>query len=264
VTLRWNRVLLISVVLVAAAIGAMVVPITTPRKADEAPQMPESSLFMGIDKVELTEALRAVFRQAEIDYERVRTGDEPSCKALETLAVSDGGTMIWVCPHYRITSVQTMADAGDVPGSLVGPMLRFEGMEIPISNLHFVSDDHASTIPPSPVVSGIDSANLTEAQRAVFRQAGVDYERVRAGNEPTCEVRDTLFTADGGSTTWVCPHYRITSLQTLAHVAGVPGFLVGPMLSFDGTEESISDLHFMTYAAMQVRDKEMVARDSSR
>jgi hypothetical protein len=263
VNLSWYRIALMGAVLLAGGIWAMLAYLA-PRGDGKHSRAPSSQLFQGIDDVALTATQRAVFRQAEADYERVRAGGEPTCEALQNSEVGDGGTKNWVCPHYRITSVRSMVDVGGVSGSLVGPMLSFEGMEIPLSDLHFVSDDEASKIPPSPGHPVIDSAGLTEAQRSLFRQAGIDYERVRAGNEPTCGVRETLFTADGGSTTWVCPHYRITSLQTLAHVGGVPGFLVGPRLSFDGVETPLSDLHFMTYAMLQERGKQVAAGEPAR
>jgi hypothetical protein len=105
---------------------------------------------------------------------------------------------------------------------------------------------------PGGLFVGVDPAKLTPVQRRIFQQAAVDFDRVRRGMAPTCLDEPSSYVADGGTTIYECPYYKLVDMRSMTTVHGVPGFLVGPVLKFDEYAE-VSDVRFVSDDEMQRR-----------
>ena len=93
---------------------------------------------------------------------------------------------------------------------------------------------------------GIDPETLSNEQRSLISQAATDFARARIGLEPTCKYESMGAFSDGGTTAYECPGYRLTIMKGLFSLAGVNGYLVGPIMTFS-EDNSVSDVRFYTH-----------------
>jgi len=103
------------------------------------PAKDSSALFVGVDLAKLTEPTKTAMLQAIDDFDRVKNGLPPTCKAEPDSAFSDGGTAIYECKHYQLVVMKSLYHIGDNNGYLYGPTITFPG-DHPISDVRFYTD----------------------------------------------------------------------------------------------------------------------------
>jgi hypothetical protein len=103
------------------------------------PAKDSSPLFVGVDLAKLKEPAKSAVLEAIVDFDRVKSGLPPACKAEPDSAFSDGGTAIYECKHYQLTVMKSLYQVGDSNGFIYGPIIKFPG-DYPISDVRFYTD----------------------------------------------------------------------------------------------------------------------------
>lgn len=95
------------------------------------------------------------------------------------------------------------------------------------------------------------TATLEPALQASLKAAAEDFTAVLSGQRPTHATRDdsASLPADGGTSYWVGPGYRLTISKSLVTIAGVTGYAYGPVLELGpelavGNTRSLSEIKF--------------------
>jgi hypothetical protein len=109
------------------------------RAADSSP------LFAGVDLSKLKEPTKTTILQAITDFDRVKNGFPPTCKTEPDIAISDGGSAIYECKHYKLMIMKSLYQVGDDSGYIYGPIITFPG-DYPISDVHFYTDAELQTL----------------------------------------------------------------------------------------------------------------------
>jgi hypothetical protein len=110
-------------------------PVVESRKV-KIPVADSSPLFVGVNIANLKEPTKTAVLQAITDFDRVKSGQPPTCKAKPDSAFSDGGTAIYECKHYKLLVMKSIYQVGDNYGYIYGPIITFPG-DYPISDVRF-------------------------------------------------------------------------------------------------------------------------------
>jgi hypothetical protein len=100
------------------------------------PAADSSPLFVGVNIAKLKEPDKTAVSQAITDFDRVKNGLPPTCKAEPDISVSDDGTAIYKCKHYQLMVMKSIYQVGDNSGYIYGPIITFPG-DYPISDVRF-------------------------------------------------------------------------------------------------------------------------------
>jgi hypothetical protein len=122
--------------------------------------------------------------------------------------------------------------------------------------------------PPEPMSADLDlfmhfvpgtAASLPPEVRKDLTAAFADFRAVLAGRSPVHATVDQTqpVPADGGTTFWLGSGYQLTVVKSLNSVAGVDGYMYGPVVTFasklgNGNSPSISQISF--YPSQALRD----------
>lgn len=107
------------------------------------------------------------------------------------------------------------------------------------------------------LVSGTAAKLSPDVQKCLLA-ALADFRAVQAGKSPVNATLDANrpLPADGGTTYWSGPGYRLSVIKSLARVGGIDGYMYGPVLEFlvplsVGNDVPISSVSF--YSADELR-----------
>lgn len=109
---------------------------------------------------------------------------------------------------------------------------------------------------PAPVQAagsffiGVDTSRLPEPTRAAVIAAQKDIDLVLQGKEPACKNAPDSADSDGGTAQYACQGYDLTVMQSLYRLGDVPGYLYGPIVTFQG-DYSISLVRFYSNEELQ-------------
>ena len=155
--LHWRRILVSAslVAFVGAALlgapfaanrlAAALAPHPNAAKSAPTSSLPSVGPFVGIDPTRLTDAQRTLIFQAATDFDRVRKGLKPTCKFESMGGFSDGGTVAYECPHYRLTVMKGLFSLQGIDGYLYGPIITF-GTDNSVSDVRFYTYDELAKL----------------------------------------------------------------------------------------------------------------------